>query len=571
MFLPALLQTRLATPAPTPTLIPEPTASDLPKLPSPHDLCTSNDLCPAFRRLLFNRGVLRQPKSPTLVHVLTLHESQGTVVPEYVSFAREVNRAFAAKRGYRFTAFNASLARDRHPAWSKVIAIQRAFADGAEYALWLDSDAFLPRADFRVESLIERLEQDAVFSLDPPLWNCSMVCSGVFAMRRSNWTTSFLEQWWAAGDTVQGGVLRHWHPYEQGVLNALIDEDSDKLSAHVVVLPYCVLNSVCSTNQHGPHYASPIMHCMSLNSTEKLAFMTTYVDGFGAASATPLPTAPPVPPTVRPLSCGELTLDAGAVGTRRWCSCCMSCGPLRSDCVARGYLSTECLIGFYAKKRAQVDADELSLDDKALAEARHSECVESCERSFGFVGSATWCRCCALDCFGHRQSCRAQNGFCVSRCTSDPICSHRSFRPVQPQQLEVVRERQETITAIGPYVVAAPATPQRIVDEFLERGASVMRCCDNVTTVPALLRIIAFADVLIGMPAVTLTLAVFMRPGTIVHELVAGAANTTNRALPLLAAALNQTFVVTSLVEPLTDVHVRAIVDHTMQIWLPTE
>jgi hypothetical protein len=41
--------------------------------------------------------------------------------------------------------------------------------------------------------------------------------------------------------------------------------------------------------------------------------------------------------------------------------------------------------------------------------------------------------------------------------------------------------------------------------------------------------------------------------------------------LPLLAAALNQTFVVTSLVEPLTDVHVRAIVDHTMQIWLPTE
>jgi hypothetical protein len=569
-FLPGLLQTRAPTMAPTPAIIPAPMASSPLELPAPRALCSTGDLCPAFRTKLLQHGVLRQPKAPNFVQIVTLHvvTAANETEPEYVTFARTMNRQFAEARGYGFTALTATLAADRHPSWSKVAAVREAFDNGAEYVLWVDSDAMVARDDFRVEAFAEQFEQDFIFSVDPPLWNCSMYCAGVWVARNTDWSRRFLDRWWDAVDSVQDGVLRNWHPYEQGVLQALVD--AEDLSAHVAALPYCVLNSVCVPNQHGPRFQSPILHCMTLEKGEKLAFMTRYVSGLMAAKNTPQPTPPPTPPTPAPLACADCLADGGVIGTRRWCTCCMhDCGR-RQECIVNGFLTTECLIGKYSKRD-----DEQSLDDILLRAAVKAEC-ESCSGSFGFVGAAKWCRCCALDCGGHRQACQTQNGFCETRCTNETVCSHRSLLAAKAPSGATfgapaggLRERQEFVTAIGPNVVIAQATSDAIADEFGRRGAAVQRCCATTATVRDLVQMLAFADAFVGPSSGgALAFALFLRDGTIAHELHAHGGNS-SRAIVELSRALNQTFIATPVVEPLTDVQIRAIVDKTMAAWFP--
>jgi hypothetical protein len=170
------------------------------------------------------------------VVVVSLHEASA--LPDYVLSARRMLLQYARARGYASMMLNSTLAADRNIAWSKLVAVQRAFTAGYELVAWLDSDATIPSTEFDLARFSALFEQEFIASFDPPLWKCASLCSGVFVVRKTVWSTAFLQTWLDSVDTAQAAPLRHWHPYEQGALAILLNDSTIGVRDHIAQLPY---------------------------------------------------------------------------------------------------------------------------------------------------------------------------------------------------------------------------------------------------------------------------------------------------------------------------------------------
>lgn len=102
--------------------------AETPLTPSLAALCRVGTACPSWRARLLGSDVLRQPVRAARVAIVTLHAAVADgdeALPSYVRAARRATALYASAHGYTFIAHNDSLAADRHPAWSKVAAVQR--------------------------------------------------------------------------------------------------------------------------------------------------------------------------------------------------------------------------------------------------------------------------------------------------------------------------------------------------------------------------------------------------------------------------------------------------------------
>lgn len=209
------------------------------------------------------------------------------------SQVEQINRQRALAAGWTFEAAYASLDTSRATAWGKVLMLQRAIdhalsddapVDAPEWVLWLDADAVLQRdvGAPRIESLLAaaaRAGRDVVMSVDPPVWECKNLCTGVMAWRASRWSSEFFKLWWQDATTRWGGTFVHAFSWEQRILNALWPSQAD----HFYVVPHCALNAPCNASLTHSH--AMVVHCMGAEAPARLARVELELAGEPAPSS----------------------------------------------------------------------------------------------------------------------------------------------------------------------------------------------------------------------------------------------------------------------------------------------
>jgi hypothetical protein len=153
--------------------------------------------------------------------------------------------AYAAKHNYKLIDASDWIDPSRPPAWSKIRAVQRLLNDpeyDCEWVVWLDSDTLVMNSNVKLESLLPADESaNLVITED----HSFLFSSGVWMMRKSEWSLKFLEEWWnskgyvrSAGLSLSGDNAAFGHLVQQRVNN-----DQKSGTQHILVPPRCNLNS----------------------------------------------------------------------------------------------------------------------------------------------------------------------------------------------------------------------------------------------------------------------------------------------------------------------------------------
>jgi hypothetical protein len=153
--------------------------------------------------------------------------------------------AYAAKHNYKIIDASDWIDSSRPPAWSKIRAVQRLLTDpeyDCDWVVWLDSDTLVMNSNIKLESLIPSDKSaDLVITEDRSF----VFSSGVWMMRKSEWSLTFLEEWWnskgyvrSAGLSLSGDNAAFGHLVQQRV-----SKDQKAGAQHILVPPRCNLNS----------------------------------------------------------------------------------------------------------------------------------------------------------------------------------------------------------------------------------------------------------------------------------------------------------------------------------------
>lgn len=106
---------------------------------------------------------------------------------------------FALRHGYELVVHRETLAPDRPPSWSKVVALH-ALAGAFERVVWIDSDALV--VDGRTD-LAGILRPGRSLAMVEHRYDGNVIPNaGVLVARGSRWTQRFLERVWACTDLV---------------------------------------------------------------------------------------------------------------------------------------------------------------------------------------------------------------------------------------------------------------------------------------------------------------------------------------------------------------------------------
>lgn len=103
-------------------------------------------------------------------------------------------RRYAAKHGYRLFDESDQLDKTRPASWSKIRAVQRLLREeSCDWVFWLDADTVVMNSDKKVEDFLPTADSmDMLFSPD----DGEGYNAGVWLARNSEWTRTFLQEWW---------------------------------------------------------------------------------------------------------------------------------------------------------------------------------------------------------------------------------------------------------------------------------------------------------------------------------------------------------------------------------------
>ena len=73
--------------------------------------------------------------------------------PQYTKYSWKVMEDYCSKHGYDFVSENKSLSPDRHPSWSKLILMERAFDSGYDIVIWIDDDIIITERSQTVDAV----------------------------------------------------------------------------------------------------------------------------------------------------------------------------------------------------------------------------------------------------------------------------------------------------------------------------------------------------------------------------------------------------------------------------------
>ncbi|XP_078153613.1 alpha-1,2-galactosyltransferase gmh3-like [Carex rostrata] len=153
-------------------------------------------------------------------------------------------KTYAEKMGYGFVDATTLVDRSRPPNWSKILAIQSSLRF-YDWVFWNDADTVITNLDVSLESILFGLIGHGDIQSSPDLVvteDLNGVNSGVFFIRKSEWSQRFLEKWWNQTSFVQFGSTKSG---DNAALSHLIDHlPQEELQRHVIISPMqCLFNS----------------------------------------------------------------------------------------------------------------------------------------------------------------------------------------------------------------------------------------------------------------------------------------------------------------------------------------
>ena len=164
-------------------------------------------------------------------------------------------QAYAELHGYSFyLSRSEDIDRSRPAPWRKVLDIKK-LLKSYEYVMYVDLDTVILDENIKLESIIyaneKTMNADFIMTKDPHGPN-----SGVFFARRSEWTMSFLDQWYGVKDFDTAPWYRQYpFLYEQRGLHYLYSSDYwihrgmplydhfETIRSHFTFVPQCTMNS----------------------------------------------------------------------------------------------------------------------------------------------------------------------------------------------------------------------------------------------------------------------------------------------------------------------------------------
>lgn len=206
------------------------------------------------------------PHSQSLkLAVLILYDSNsGDWSPQLLERLLDNKRRYCERHGYHFIVANDFLDRSRSlglsAAWSKLLALDH-YLPQYDILGYLDMDTVILNFDLPLHALLQRhnvpSDRHLIVTAD---WNG--LNTGVFLLRNSTWSTSFLQAAWSQAGTLSGRRSADGRPlpflYEQRAFHLLINSAvwqrrglpqwrgnpsiSDNRQ-HVWYLPQCAMNS----------------------------------------------------------------------------------------------------------------------------------------------------------------------------------------------------------------------------------------------------------------------------------------------------------------------------------------
>jgi ADP-heptose:LPS heptosyltransferase len=173
--------------------------------------------------------------------VVTLYNKKMKTVG---AITAQALREYARARGYGFTCHTQLLDSFRHPAWNKILAVQKALLEQRSgWVMWVDADAMIMNQQIRLETFVPQ-DRDLVCSTD-----FNGLVSGIFLIRYCEWSLKFLETIFFLGDLTQ--EPDHFGPkWEQNTIKHIL-QNFKGFKDRVLLLPQREMNSDVRSFQPG--------------------------------------------------------------------------------------------------------------------------------------------------------------------------------------------------------------------------------------------------------------------------------------------------------------------------------
>lgn len=155
----------------------------------------------------------------------------------------ENHRAYANLHGYYYEDTSHLMDSSRPPAWSKIKAVQYLFEMySCEWVWWLDVDVVIMNPDIQLESLIPESDHIHFIAAEDKSFS---VNSGSWIIRKSEWSTKFLNDWWNSKNFIRskGISLSGDNAALASLVDSILEENEASAGSPVMILPRCHLNS----------------------------------------------------------------------------------------------------------------------------------------------------------------------------------------------------------------------------------------------------------------------------------------------------------------------------------------
>lgn len=189
------------------------------------------------RPLLFiTNRLLKENKPPkqkfykTKIAVCSIFTSEMNKIG---SITESINRQYCKKQSYDFICEHQIIDKNRHPAWSKIILIQR-IIDKYDWILWIDADAVFHNFDIPVKNFIDN-NFDLIIGEDFKNHKIGRkINSGVLLFKKSLWSKNFLQEIYK--------YPANYYFNEQGAICDLINKN-DNIN-HIKILEFGTINFI---------------------------------------------------------------------------------------------------------------------------------------------------------------------------------------------------------------------------------------------------------------------------------------------------------------------------------------
>ena len=222
-----------------------------------------------------------QPEEITLVMGSIDHNRTRLWTP----FSKQRFEEYAEYHGYNKYYFTQPLDPEAPSIWQKVYAVYQALQqDNCQVVVWIDDDIIITTPQRPIEDFLGMTDKPMIFSMDidpkpneeplRPFENyCNVINSGLFIIRKTPETLSFLEDVITGRTTLYDGYFNH-HPYhEQSVMTYYL---YSKYPDNFALMPSGYLQTIYKTSQWRPEHFS--LHLAGENALSRYHVMKRVLD-----------------------------------------------------------------------------------------------------------------------------------------------------------------------------------------------------------------------------------------------------------------------------------------------------